>query len=110
VAVVLVIGVVLSAAGLALLLNFLGAGDFVIRRVTSRYLGDLPPGFAATRRGFRIYATLVLAVGVLCLGLGLTERLLPVAAAMLVIGAITFGVASVIAVAGEVDVYRAHKP
>jgi hypothetical protein len=29
---------------------------------------------------------------------------------MLVIGAITFGVASVIAVAGEVDVYRAHKP
>ncbi len=95
---------------MVLLLDLFGAGAFVIRRVTSRYLGDLPPGFAATRRGFRIYATLVLAVGVLCVGLGLTERLLPVAAALLVLGAIMFGVASVIAIAGEVEVYRAHKP
>ncbi len=109
-AVVLAIGVGLCITGLVLLLDLFGAGAFVIRRVTSRYLGDLPPGFAATRRGFRIYATLVLAVGVLCVGLGLTERLLPVAAALLVLGAIMFGVASVIAIAGEVEVYRAHKP
>ena len=109
-AVVLAIGVGLCIAGLVLLLDLFGAGDLVIRRVTSRYLGDLPPGFAATRRGFRTYATLVLAVGVLCVGLGLMERLLPVAAGLLVLGAIMFGVASVIAIAGEVEVYRAHKP
>jgi len=110
VAVVLVIGGALCVAGFVLLLNLFGAGDYVMRRVTSRYLGDLPPGFAATKRGFRIYATLVLAVGIVCLGIGLLGGPLPVAAGLLVIGAIIFGIASVVAIAGEVDVYRAHKP
>jgi hypothetical protein len=32
-----------------------------------------------------------------------------VAAGLLVIGAIAFGIASVVAIAGEVEVYRAHK-
>jgi hypothetical protein len=107
---VLVIGAVLCVAGFVLLLNVLGAGDYVMRRVTSRYLGDLPPGFAATKRGFRIYAILVVAVGVVCLGIGLLGGPLPVAAGLLVVGAVTFGIASVVAIAGEVEVYRAHKP
>jgi hypothetical protein len=109
VGVVLVIGVLLVAAGLILLLNLFGAGDLVIRRVTSRSLGELAPGFAASRRGFRTYAALVLAVGILCVGLAMTTRFLPLAAGLLVLGAMTFGIASVIAIAGEVETYRALK-
>jgi hypothetical protein len=109
VAVVLAIGVALSVAGLVLLLNLFGAGDLVIRRVTSRDLGSLPPGFAASKRGFRIYAVLLIAVGVLCLGLAATTWLLPLGAAMLVAGAITFGIASMVAIAGEVETARGQK-
>jgi hypothetical protein len=103
------IGVLLVGAGIVLLVNLFGAGDYVIRKVTSRYLGTLPPGFAASRRGFRIYATLVLAVGLVCLGLGLIERVLPVAAGLIVLGAVIFGVASVVAIAGEVETARKPK-
>src|SRR5256885_12114478 len=102
VAVVLAIGVLVTVAGAVLLLNLFGAGDYVIRRVTSRYLGTLPPGFAASKRGFRIYAVLVLAVGVLCLGLAASAWLPPLGAALLVGGAITLGVASMMAIAGQV--------
>jgi len=109
VAVVLAIGLAISGAGLVLLLNLFGAGDYVMRRVTSRYLGTLPPGFAASKRGFRIYAVLVLAVGLLCLGLAATEWLLPLGAGLLVVGAITFGVGSMVAIAGEVEVARGDK-
>jgi hypothetical protein len=83
--VVLVIGVLICLAGLVLLFNLFGAGDMVIRRVTSQSLGDLAPGFAASRRGFRTYATLVIAVGILCLGLGITARFLPLAAGLLIL-------------------------
>jgi hypothetical protein len=106
VAVVLAIGVAISVAGLVLLVNFFGAGDYVMRRVTSQYLGTLPPGFAASKRGFRIYAVLVLAVGLLCLGLAATGWLLPLGAGLLVVGAITFGVGSVVAIAGEIETAR----
>ncbi|HET6311917.1 MAG TPA: hypothetical protein VFH00_13060 [Candidatus Nitrosotalea sp.] len=107
--VVLAIGAVLVVVGLVLLLNLFGAGDLVIRRVTSRSLGELAPGFAASRRGFRTYAALILAIGVLCVGLAMTDRFLPLGVALLVLGAITFGIASVIAIAGEVETYRALK-
>lgn len=109
VTVVLTIGVALVVVGLVLLLNLFGAADLVIRRVTSRSLGELAPGFAASRRGFRTYATLVLAIGVLCVGLAMTARFLPLGAGLLVLGAMTFGIASVIAIAGEVETYRALK-
>ena len=109
VAIVLVIGVVLGLAGLVLLLNLLGAADLVMRRVTSQPLGELAPGFAASRRGFRIYALLVLAIGILCLGLAATAWFIPLGAGLLVLGAVTFGIASVIAIAGEVETYRALK-
>ncbi len=104
--VVMTIGVVLVLAGLALLLNLFGSGDLVMRRVTSQPLGELAPGFAASLRGFRTYTVLVLSVGVLCVGLAETAYFLPLAAALLIVGALLFGVASVIAIAGEVETYR----
>src|ERR1700674_3004993 len=107
VGIVLVIGVLLFAAGFVLLLNLFGAADLVMRRVTSQPLGELAPGFAASRRGFRIYAVLVLAIGVLCLGLAATAWFIPLGAGLLVLGALTFGIASVVAIAGEVETYRA---
>jgi hypothetical protein len=103
------IGVALVLAGLVLLLNLFGAGDVVMRRVTSQPLGELAPGFAASRRGFRTYAALVLAVGVLCVGLAETAAFIPLGAALLVLGALMFGVGSVIAIAGEVETYRGLK-
>jgi hypothetical protein len=106
VAAVLVIGVLLALAGAALLLNLFGAGDYVIHSVTSKYLGSLPPGYAASKRGFRIYAVLVLAVGLVCAGFGLAGRLLPIGAGLIVIGALIFGIASVIAITGEVGTAR----
>jgi phosphatidylglycerophosphate synthase len=109
VSLVLAIGVMLVVAGLVLLLNLFGAAELVIRRVTSRSLGELAPGFAASRRGFRTYASLILAIGILCVGLAMTARFLPLGAALLVLGAMIFGIASVIAIVGEVETYRALK-
>ncbi|HSP07977.1 MAG TPA: hypothetical protein VLU92_00095 [Candidatus Dormibacteraeota bacterium] len=108
-AVVLALGVLLVLAGVILLLNLFGAGDYVVRRVTSRSLGELAPGYAATPRGFKTYAVLVLSVGALCAGIGLTAVFVPVAAGVIVLAAVTFGLASMIAIAGEVETYRALK-
>ena len=102
----LIIGVVLALAGAVLLLNVGGAAETVIRRVTSRSLGELAPGFAATRAGFNVYATLVLAVGACAAGLGIAGGSALLGAGLLVAGAITFVVASVVAVVGEVRTYR----
>jgi hypothetical protein len=104
--VVLVIGLLLSAAGIVLFMNLFGAGDYVIRTVTSKYLGSLPPGYAASKQGFRIYALLLLAVGLVCAGFGLTGRLLPIGAGLIVVGALIFGIASVVAITGEVGTAR----
>jgi len=106
---VLAIGVVLSAAGLVLLFNVGGAADAVIKRVTSQSLGDLAPGFASTKRGFNIYATLILAVGVFALGLGVAGSYVPIGTSLMVLGGITFAGASVIAIAGEIETFRALK-
>ncbi|HEX7263190.1 MAG TPA: hypothetical protein VF383_03325 [Candidatus Dormibacteraeota bacterium] len=104
-----VLGLLLSAAGLVLLLNVGGAADAVIRRVTSRKLGDLAPGFAASRGGFNVYATLVLAVGLFTLGLGVIGLDIPIGTSLIVLGGISFAGASVIAIAGEIETYRALK-
>ena len=103
------LGVLISAVGAVLLLNLFGAANLAIHRVTSRSLGELAPGYAATPRGFRIYAALVLAVGIVCAGLGVADRSIPLAAGLIVVGALAFGIASVIAIAGEVSTYRALK-
>src|SRR5713226_419682 len=106
---VLALGLLISAAGGVLLVNLFGAADMVIHRVTSQSLGELAPGYAASPRGFRVYAALVLAVGIVCIGLGVIGRSIPVAAGLIVVGTLAFGVASVIAIAGEVQTYRALK-
>jgi hypothetical protein len=106
---VLAIGVLLFVVGFVLLLNLFAAGDYVIRHLTSRSLGQLAPGFAATQRGMRTYATLLLAIGIVCLGLGGVTGNLAAVAGLLVLGAMMFGVASVIAIAGEIETYRALK-
>ena len=108
-AVVLSFGVILCLSGLVLLLNVFGAGDLVIRKVTAKSLGELAPGYAASKRGFRVYATLLLAVGILCMGVGMTAKFLPLAAGLLVVGAVIFGIASMVAIAGEVETYRMLK-
>jgi hypothetical protein len=104
-----VIGVLLGLAGLVLLVNLFGAADLVMRRVTSQPLGELAPGFAASRRGFKTYAVLILAIGILCIGLAATAWSILLGAVLLVVGALTFGIASVIAISGEVETYRALK-
>jgi hypothetical protein len=106
---VLLIGVLFFIVGFVLLLNVFAAGDYVIRHLTSRSLGELAPGFAATQRGMRTYGTLLLAIGIMCLGVGGITQNLAVIAGLLVLGAMMFGVASVIAIAGEIETYRALK-
>jgi hypothetical protein len=107
--VVLAIGVLFCVAGITLLLNLGGAGDAVIRKVTSRSLGELAPGFAASLDGFRTYASLVLAIGVAVTGLGIVDRATALGVTLLVLGLIGFAVASVIAIVGEVRTFRALK-
>lgn len=102
-------GLVLCVVGLVLLLNLFGAGDLVVRRVTSKALGELAPGFAASRRGFRTYSALVISVGVLCVGLAMTAQFVPIGAALLGVGALLFAIGSVVAIAGEIETYRALK-
>src|ERR1700693_5973343 len=105
----LVVGVLISLAGIALLFNVCGAGDFVIRRVTSRSLGELAPGYAASPRGFKVYATLVLAIGIAVTGLEITDRSAFAGLTLLLLGIGAFVIASVIAIIGEVRTYRAVK-
>jgi hypothetical protein len=105
----LVVGVLMSLAGIALLFNVGGAGDLVIRRVTSRSLGELAPGYAASPVGFKVYATLVLAVGVAVTGLEITDRSAFVGLTLLLVGIGVFVIASVIVIVGEVRTYRALK-
>jgi len=107
--VVVAIGVLISAAGVILLLNVGGAADVVMKRVTSQPLGELAPGFAATRRGFNTYASLVLAIGIFALGLGLAAWNVQIGTSLIVLGGITFAGASVIAIAGEIETFRALK-
>src|SRR5260370_4377911 len=106
---VLALGVLLTAAGLVLIFNLGGAGDLVMRRVTSRSLGDLAPGYAATRRGFNTYASLVLAIRVFALVLAVAGRSVAIGTSLIVLAAITFAGASVLAIAGEAEAYRALK-
>lgn len=107
--VVIVLGALVSLIGAALLANFIGTGDYVIRHLTSRNLGTLPPGYAASRRGFQVYALIVLAIGLFFLGLGLAGSAPTSGAALIGIGLVAFGFGSVLAIRGEVRTYRELK-
>ena len=103
------IGVLLCVAGITLLFNVGGAGDAVIRRVTSRPLGELAPGYAASPGGFKVYAVLVLAIGVAVSGLGVTDRSAVLGVGLFLVGVAVFVAGSVMAIVGEVSTYRALK-
>jgi hypothetical protein len=103
---VLVIGVLISAAGVVLLTNLAGAGDYVIRHLTSRSLGTLPPGFAASRPGFQVYALLVVGIGLVFLGLGTAATAVTAGVILIGVGLAGFAVASVLAIRGEVTTAR----
>jgi hypothetical protein len=98
----LVIGGVIALLGAVLAMNLLGAGDYVMRNLTSRYFGSLPPGYAASKAGFRVYAVLVIAIGALFAGFGIAETTVPAGLAVFVVGAIGFIVLSVLAIRGEI--------
>ena len=107
--IVLVIGVLLALAGIAFLFNVGRAGDFVIRRVTSRSLGELAPGYAASPGGFKVYAMLVLAIGIAVTGPELAGWSPFIGIGTLLLGVAAFAVLSVIAIVGEVRTYRLLK-
>jgi len=103
---ILGIGLLLVAAGAVLLLDLGGAARFVIRRLTSRSLGELAPGFAAGRGGFRVYAALLLFIGLATAGLAVSPALPLLGGIALALGGAGFLIASVVAIIGEGRVYR----
>jgi hypothetical protein len=106
VAVVLVIGVLVTLAGIVLLLNLFGARNYVMLHVTSKYLGSLPPGFANSKRGFSVYSILVISIGVIFLGVAAAAWNVPLGLVLLVLGGAAFVVLSVIAIRGEGETVR----
>jgi len=102
----LIIGGLIVLIGLVLVLNLVGAGAFVMRKVTSRYLGSLPPGYAASQAGFRVYALLVIAIGLLFAGFGAAETSVALGIVLFAIGVLGFVVLSVLAIRGEMETIR----
>src|SRR5258708_15971345 len=90
-AIVLVIGVLLAVVGIVLLFNVAGAADFVMRHVTSKNLGTLPPGFANSKPGFRIYSALLISLGPVFIRLFLAAPVLVLGLTILCAGIAGFG-------------------
>jgi hypothetical protein len=105
----LVIGGVIALLGAVLLVNLFGAGTLVIRGVTSRHLGSLPPGYAASKRGFQAYAALIVALGFMFGGFGLAESTVALGGVVFAIGAVAFVLLSILVIRGEIATYRALK-
>ena len=103
---VLVAGLILFAIGTALALDVRDSGSFVIKRVTSRSLGSLAPGFAASPAGFRVYALLIAAIGAVLMGLGSLDQFGSASTALAVVGVVAFVLLSIAAIAGEVKTFR----
>ena len=102
-----VFGLLLVIAGAALAANVWGCGEFVIRNLTSRSLGSLAPGYAATPVGFKVYANLISAIGMVIGGFGLLTSSAAFAIVIVALGLLLFAVDSVIVIVGEVRTYRA---
>ena len=97
--VLLTIGFALIGASTALMVK----EDFVVKHVTSKSLGSLAPGYAATHRGYYTYARLVGDIGLVLIALHFGNPwFLLLAIAVFIIG-------SVAAILGEVLTYRALK-
>jgi len=99
VAALTVIGLVLIFASAALFI----AQDAMTRRVTSRPLGSLAPGYAATKLGYRLYVGLVTDLGLIALAIGLSIVWLMIASIAI------FAVETVAVAIGEVVIYRSLK-
>ena len=83
--------------------------DRLIRRVTSRSLGSLAPGYAATKTGIRVYTALVVALGLLAFGMWAIDWSKGLGLVVGLLGVAAFLVLSVIAIVGEVRTFRALK-
>jgi hypothetical protein len=106
---VMAIGLVFFLGGGILYANVAGAADFVIKNLTSRSLGTLAPGYAASRTGFRVYANVLAAFGIVVIGLGSTDWAGAVGAFAAVVGVVLFVAYSAVAIVGEVRTYRTLK-
>ncbi len=106
---VLAIGVVLALAGVVLLFNVAGAAGFVMRHVTSKYLGSLPPGYANSRLGFRVYSALLISIGCVFIGVSLAASVVALGLTVLCVGVAGFGTTSALAIRGEVETARRPK-
>jgi hypothetical protein len=105
----LVLGILLVLAGQILHANLAGSADFVIKNLTSRSLGSLAPGYAASSTGFKAYVHLLTAIGMALVGLGILDWGGNFGEILVVVGIVYFVIFSVVAVAGEVRTYRALK-
>jgi hypothetical protein len=104
-----VVAWVLLLIAVVLVLNIGGAANAVIRNLTSRSLGDLAPGYAASPIGLKIYAGIIGAIGLIFAGLD-AAALVPIPGLVAMIaGAIAFIGLSILAIRGEVETYRALK-
>ena len=65
------LGLVILVAGGILYTNV--ASNFLIKNLTSRSLGTLAPGYAASRAGIRTYSNVIASFGILVIGLGATD-------------------------------------
>ena len=104
--VVLVVGAAIALAGIAM--DAAPIQRFLTLHVTSRSLGSLAPGYAATPRGYRVYSGLVRAFGVAIFGLW-AASLAPIWAVLFLLGVALFAFNTVRAVRGEIRTYRALK-
>jgi hypothetical protein len=109
VAALLVIGAALVVIGFVLLFNLAGAGDFVMRHVTSKNLGTLPPGYANTKTGFRVYAVMVVSIGVVFVGVFVAGSAVVPGVLLIFAGVAGFGATSVMGIRGETATYRELK-
>jgi hypothetical protein len=101
------LGLLILVAGGILYTNV--AANFLIRHLTSRSLGTLAPGYAASRAGIRTYSNVIASFGIVVIGLGATEWAGAIGAFVAIVGLIMFVAFSAAAIAGEVRTYRALK-
>ena len=83
--------------------------NFLIRHLTSRSLGTLAPGYAASRSGIKVYSNVIASFGILVIGLGATDWAGTTGVFVAVVGLVMFVAFSAAAIAGEVRTYRALK-
>ena len=104
-AIVLGLGVVLVVAGQLLFIK----RTELVARVTSRSLGSLAPGYAATPKGVTVYTYLVTSLGMVLVGIGAAQWSAVFGGFLAVCGILAFVVFSIVAIVGEVRVFRALK-